>query len=159
MRHCMDAAVHTNFTVVIKVTGTQAINPYNAAWPDSAFIFGANTNGNYFTGIEVVLSQDWGFQLYDSMTGSVGDPGCYADQFKGGFATNSEGVTYRLTFVDGILKVYVVNPSTGVETQMAGVDAGFSDVTQWNLGSRSGHFGIMDWGGATTYEVLEFKDL
>ena len=157
--YCMDAAVHTNFTVVIKVTGTQAINPYNAAWPDSAIIFGANTSGNYFTGIEVVLSQDWGFQLYDSMTGAVGDPGCYADQFKGGFATNSEGVTYRLTFVDGILKVYVVNPSTGVETQMAGVDAGFADTTQWNLGARAGHFGIMDWGGATTYEVLEFKDL
>lgn len=157
--YCMDAAVHTDFTAVIKVTGTQATNPYSASWPDSAFIFGANTSGSYFTGIEVVLSQDWGFQLYDSMSGANSDPGCFADQFKGGFDTNSEGVIYRLTFISGILKVYVVNPTTGEETQMAGVDAGFADVTQWNLGSRSGHFGIMDWGGATTYELVEFKDL
>ena len=157
--YCMDAAVHTNFTAVIKATGTQETNPYGATWPYSAFIFGANISGNYFTGIEVVLAQDWGFQLYDSMAGANNDPGCFTDQFRGGFATNSEGVTYRLTFVNGILKVYVVNPATSDETQMAGVDSGFVDVTQWNLGARSGHFGIMDWGGATTYELLEFKDL
>ena len=157
--YIMDADVHTNFTVVFKVTGTQAINPYGQAWPDSALIIGGNVSGSYFTGYEIVLSQDWGFQMYDSMTGAVGDPGCYADQFKGGFATNSEGVTYRLTVNNGILKVFVVDPTTGNETQMVGVDGGFANVTEWNVGNLSGHFGIMDWGGATTYEILEFKDL
>ena len=155
---CMDAAVHTNFTVVFKVTGTQAINPYNAAWPDSALIIGGNVSGNYFTGYEVVLSQSWGFQLYDSMTGTNRDPGCFPDQFKGGFDTNSEGVTYRLTVRDGILKVYLVS-ANGSQTQISGVNSSFANVTEWNVGNLSGHFGIMDWGGVTTYEILEFRDL
>ena len=157
--YILDADIHTNFTVVFKVTGTQAINPFNAAWPDSALIIGGNINGIYFTGYEVVLSQAWGFQLYDSMTGEHGDPVCFQDQFKGGFDTNSEGVTYRLTVNNGILKDYVVDPATGNETQMAGVDSVFASATEWNVGNLSGHFGIMDWGGATTYEILEFKDL
>ena len=159
--YCMDAAVHTNFTAVFKVTGTQVENPYNLAWPKSAIIFGANPNGNYFTGIEIVLNQDndWGFQFYSSMTGAVGDPGCYGDQFMGGFGLNSEGVTYRVTVMNGVAKVFVVNTTTGAEVQMSGVNAGFQACSEWNVGNISGHFGFMDWEGETTFELLEFKDL
>ena len=94
------------------------------------------------------------------MTGANNDPGCYRDQFIGGnAAANAEGVTYRLTVNNGVLTVFVINTTTGEETQMGGVDGGFAGVTQWNIGNLSGHFGIMDWDGATTYEILEFKDL
>ena len=157
---CMDAAVHTNFTVKFKVTNTQAINPYNASMPGSAIIIGGNISGDYFTGVEVVLSKDWGFQLHNSMAGAHHDPACYGDQFMGGIERNSEGSIYRLTFKQGILKVYLVNATTGVETQLSGVNSGFNTTSEWNLGSLSGHFGIIDWDStASTYEILEFKDL
>ena len=156
--YCMDAAVHTDFTVVFKVTGTQPENPYNFSMPGSALIIGGNINGSYFTGYEIVLSQNWGFQLYDSMTGANNDPACYPDQFRGGYETNSEGVTYRITLKNGIMKLYTIS-ANGLQIQITGKSQNFEDVTEWNLGNLSGHFGIMDWGGATTYEILEFRDL
>ena len=157
--YCMDAAVHTDFTVKFKVTGTQASNPYNASMPDSAIIIGGNISGNYFTGVEVVLSQNWGFQLYNSMAGANHDPACYADQFMGGIDRNSESSIYRLIVKNGILKVFLVNETTGKETQLSGVTSSFTNTSEWNLGTLSGHFGIMDWGGVTTYEILEYRDL
>ena len=162
--YCMDAAVHTNYTVVFKVTGTQASNPYNASWPDSAIIIGGkvdNTTGNYFKGYYICLSQSWGFQIYDAMAGANQDLGCYGDQFRGGFDCNAEGVTFRINIINGALTVYVIDPNTGVETRMVGVDGGFADTDTWNIGEGgTGHFGFLDWGTTpTTYQILEFKDL
>lgn len=157
---CMDAAVHTDFTVKFKVTGTQATNPYSQTMPHSAIIIGGNVSGNYFTGYELVLSQTWGFQIYDSMAGANHDPACYPDQFRGGYeAVNSEGVIYRIIVRNGIMKAYIVDATTGGETQLNGVNGSFASVTEWNVGNLSGHFGIMDWEGASTYEILEFRDL
>ena len=85
----MDAAIHNDFTVKFKVTGTQETNPYNATMPYSAIIIGGNVSGDYFTGVKVVLSQDWGFQLYNSMACANHDSACYADQFLGGIERNS----------------------------------------------------------------------
>ena len=161
--YCMDAATHSDFTVVFKVTGTQATNPYNASWPDSAIIIGGSvdsTTGNYFKGIYICLSQDWGFQIYNAMAGANQDLGCYSDQFLGGFAVNAEGVTFRVTVISGSLTVYTIDPNTGVETRITGVDDSFADTDTWNINVPNGHFGFLDWGTtATTYQILEYKDL
>ena len=161
--YCMDAATHGDFTVVFKVTGTQAVNPYNAAWPGSAIIIGGSvdsTTGNYFKGIYICLSQSWGFQIYNAMAGANQDLGCYSDQFLGGFDCNAEGITYRITVVSGTLTVFTVDPFTGVETQASGVTGSFAQTSSWAINVPSGHFGILDWDlTSSTYEILEFKDL
>ena len=55
--------------------------------------------------------------------------------------------------------MFLINESNGKETQLSGVTSNFASTSQWNLGALSGHFGIIDWGGVTTYEILEFRDL
>ena len=156
--YIMDAAIHTNFTVVFKVTGTQETNPYaQTNIPESGLLFGGNVNGDYYTGYQIVLSQSYGFQLHEATTEY-----CIAHPilFRGGYnIATAEGVTFRVTVNNGYLKLFLVDPTTGAETQLTGDGADFAPTSEWYVGDISGHFGIVDWGGASTYEILEFKDL
>ncbi len=165
--YCMDAAVHTNYTIVFRVTGVHAGNnqgnPYNAAWPGSAIIIGGSvdtTTGNYFKGYYISVSASWGFQIYDAMAGTNKDLGCYADQFRGGFdCGTAEGKIFRLTINNGSMIVHMVNPATGAETRMSGVTGSFANTDTWS-NIPSGHIGILDWDQtASTYEILEYRDL
>ena len=161
--YCMDAEIHTNYTMVFKVTGTQAVNPYNAAWPGSAIIIGGSvdsTTGNYFKGIYICLSQSWGFQIYNAMAGANQDLGCYGDQFLGGFDCGSaEGKVFRITVSNSFLTVHLINTATGAETRMSGVTGSFANADAWG-NIPSGHIGILDWDQtASTYEILEYRDL
>ena len=161
--YCMDAAVHTNFTVVFKASGTAASTPWNNnAIPSSAILIGANVNGDYYTGYQIVLCQgSWGIQFYE--TNASQNPIVTPNQFRGGYEFSSgEDVTFRITVQNGTMKLYIVT-DTG-ETQITGVDGGFVATNQWNVGSLSGHFGLVDWDGngspgQTTFEILEFRDL
>ena len=162
--YVMDAAVHTNYTFVFKATNVHASNPYNASWPGAAIIIGGtvdSTTGNYFKGIYLSLSVTYGLQLYDAMAGANQDLGCYGDQFRGGVGSvNAEGLTVRVTVNNGSVTMYQVDPATGNETRLSGDSQSFTQTDTWNINVPAGHFGILDWDlTATTYEILEFKDL
>ncbi len=162
--YVMDAATHTNYTFVFKATHVHASNPYNASWPGAAIIIGGSvdsTTGNYFKGIYLSLSVTYGLQLYDAMAGANNDLGCYGDQFRGGVGSvNAEGLTVRVTVNNGSVTMYQVDPVSGTETRLSGDSQTFTPTDTWNINVPAGHFGILDWDlTASTYEILEFKDL
>ena len=163
--YCMDAANHTNFTLVFKVTGVHNGNPYGGS-PSKGLILGGSPSGDYFNGIFVSLSNDWGLQFYRFDENPQGGFGCNVNKFLGGIAMNMEGVTMRFNYVDGNMTIYLVN-NDGTETRLSGVVGTYATGTAvdgknvWdNLNIPTGHFGLFDWGGSsTTFEILEYKDL
>ena len=163
--YCMDAAIHTNYTVVFKVTNVHESNPYGATSPRAAIILSGivdSTTGNYFSGIYLSLSVTYGLQLYDALAGEHPDSiACFTDKFRGGVGSvNAEGATIRVTINNGSITMYQIDPSTGVETRLVGDSQSFAQTDTWNINVPAGHFGILDWEqGASTYEILEFKDL
>ena len=159
--YVMDKQEHKDFTLVVKVDGVYNGNPFNASVPYTGLLLGAHTKGNYFTGILISFSNSWGFQIY-RYTGEDShgeeDIGCYADRFLGGFDTNTEGVTYRLTVKSGVLSVFKID-ANGVETPQGGVNGAFQDVSSWDIQVPEGNFGIYNWGVKSTYTISEYRDL
>lgn len=164
--YCMDAATHANFTLVFKVTGVRQGNPYPGNLMTKGLILGGSPSGDYFNGVFVSLSNDWGLQFYTF----DGNPqtSITSDEYKflGGIAMNMEGVTMRFTYVDNAMSIYMVN-ADGSETRMSGTVGNYKNGTAvdgknvWdNLNIPAGHFGIFDWGDTgSTFEILEYRDL
>lgn len=151
--YCMDAAIHTSYTFVFKVTNVHATNPYAFSMPGAGFIIGGevdNTTGDYFKGYYISLSRGFGFQVYDALAGAEPDSAaCFPDKFLGGYDCLGEGLTFRVTITTGNLAIYLLDVS-GVEVLVGNLA----------INVPAGHFGIFDWDVTpSTYKLLEFRDL
>ena len=155
--YVMDAATHEDFMMVFKVNGVHNGNPYGNACR-KGILLGTNVAGNYFNGIFLALSDDWGFQFHQLNSDGSSAFNTPAASFRGGFAVNTEGVTYKLVVKSGSVTVYSID-ALGHDYRMAGVDGGFANTNVWNLSVPVGHVGFLSWEGVSTFSLLEFKDL